>query len=76
MDSLLASDGETTDFCLPDNDARIVGDDHDDGDDDFSNTNTQVIQLHNSLYNIHIYNIIYISINQSTNSIRVHHATS
>ena len=50
MDSLLASDGETTDFCLPDTDVRIVGDNHDDGDDDFSNTNTQVIQLHNSLY--------------------------
>lgn len=55
MDSLLASDGETTDFCLPDTDVRIVGDDHDDGDDDFSNTNTQVIQLHNSLYNIYMY---------------------
>ena len=30
-----ASDGETTDFSLPDPDVRIVGDDHDHNDDDF-----------------------------------------
>ena len=30
-----ASDGETTDFSLPDPDVRIVGDDHDHDDDDF-----------------------------------------
>lgn len=30
-----ASDGETADFRLPDPDVRIVGDDHDHGDDDF-----------------------------------------
>ena len=30
-----ASDGETTDFSLPDPDVKIVSDDQDHGDDDF-----------------------------------------